>query len=108
MTVAQQQIEDLVKKIDVYQRALAEEKAKAISINERLNVAEKEAQAAGPIIEDLEARVEHTLKVAQQHKKETEQVKQKLVQSDAEKNKIKNELVKAQAQIQTLMKRQAS
>jgi len=30
------------------------------------------------------------------------------VQSDAEKNRIKNDLVKAQAQIQTLMKRQAS
>jgi septal ring factor EnvC (AmiA/AmiB activator) len=71
-------------------------------------IAEKEAQAAGPIIEDLESKVEHTLKTVQQHKKETEQVKQKLVQSDAEKNRIKNDLIKANAQIQTLMKRQAS
>lgn len=108
MTVAQQQMEDLHKKIDVMQRALEAEKAKNSSMNERLVAAEKEAQAAGPIIADLESRVEHTLKVAQQHKKETEQVKQKLVQSDAEKNKIKNELVKAQAEIKTLMKRQAS
>jgi hypothetical protein len=108
VTVAQQQIEDLVKKADRISRALEAEKAKVISLSERLATAEKEAQAAGPMIEDLEAKVEHTLKVAQQHKKETEQVKQKLVQSDAEKNKVKNELVKAQAQIQTLMKRQAS
>lgn len=108
MTVAQQQVEDLHKKIDVFQRALEAEKQKVISMTDRLNTAEKEAQSAGPIIQDLENKVEHTLKTAQQHKKETEAVKQKLVQSEAEKNRIKNELVKAQAQIQTLMKRQAS
>lgn len=107
-TVGQQQVEELVKKADRVSRALDAEKAKVIQLSERLASAEKEAAAAGPIISDLEARVEHTLKTAQQHKKETEAVKQKLVQSEGEKNKIKNELVKAQAQIATLMKRQAS
>ena len=106
-TVGQQQIEELVKKADRIARALEAEKAKVIQLSERLAASEKEAQAAGPIISDLEARVDHTLKTAQQHKKDADQVKQKLVQSEAEKNKIKNELMKAQAQIQTLMKRQA-
>ncbi|MBS1958062.1 MAG: hypothetical protein JST80_01190 [Bdellovibrionales bacterium] len=107
-TVAQQQIDDLLKRVDRVTRALEAEKAKVNSLSERVATAEKEAQTASPIIEDLELKVENQVKVAQQHKKETEQVKQRLVQSDAEKNKIKNELVKAQAQIQTLMKRQAS
>jgi uncharacterized coiled-coil DUF342 family protein len=42
-----------------------------------------------------------------QYKKEIDSMKQKMVQADAEKNKVKNELLKAQAQIQTLMKRAA-
>ncbi len=102
------QIEELSKKLERTNRALEAEKIKVKTLSERVTVAEKEAQGAGPMIEDLESKVEHTLKLAQQHKKETEQVKQKVVQSEAEKNKIKNELTKAQAQIQTLMKRQAA
>ena len=102
------QVEELTKKLERNQRALETEKSKVKALSERVIVAEKEAQSSGPLIEDLESKIEFTLKTVQQHKKETEQVKQKLVQSDAEKNRIKNDLVKAQAQIQTLMKRQAS
>jgi DNA repair exonuclease SbcCD ATPase subunit len=101
-------LDESVKKSERLQRAFDAEKVKLKTLSERVMIAEKEAQAAGPIIEDLESKVEHTLKTVQQHKKETEQVKQKLVQSDAEKNRIKNDLIKANAQIQTLMKRQAS
>lgn len=100
--------EDLEKKLDRVQRALDAEKVKTSSLLERALNAEKEAQSSAPMISDLEAKVEHTLKTSMQYKKEIDSMKQKLVQSDAEKNKIKNELLKAQAQIQTLMKRQAS
>lgn len=105
---SQKQIEELTKKVERTERAFNAEKAKIKSLSERVIIAEREAQSAAPMVKDLESKVEHTLKTAQQHKKETEAVKQKLVQSEAEKNKIKNELVKAQAQIQTLMKRQAA
>jgi hypothetical protein len=108
MGMNQKHIDELNKKMERNQRALEAEKLKVKSLSERVIVAEKEAQSAGPLIDDLESKVEQTLKFVQQHKKETEVVKQKLVQSDAEKNKIKNDLMKAQAQIQTLMKRQAS
>jgi hypothetical protein len=104
----QKHLEELTKKMERNQRALDSEKLKVKTLSERVIIAEKEAQSAGPLIDDLESKVEHTLKVVQQHKKETEQVKLKLVQSDAEKNRIKNDLMKAQAQIQTMMKRQAS
>jgi hypothetical protein len=106
--MSQKYLEELTKKMERTQRALEAEKLKVKTLSERAMVAEKEAQASGPLIDDLESKVEHTLKVVQQHKKETEQIKLKLVQSDAEKNKVKNELMKAQAQIQTLMKRQAA
>ena len=106
--MSQKYLDDLTKKMERTQRALDAEKLKVKTLSERAMIAEKEAQASGPLIDDLESKVEHTLKVVQQHKKETEQVKLKLVQSDAEKNKVKNELMKAQAQIQTLMKRQAA
>jgi hypothetical protein len=106
--MSQKYIDELTKKMERFQRALEAEKLKVKTLSDRATVAEKEAQASGPLIDDLESKVEHTLKVVQQHKKETEQVKQKLVQSEAEKNKVKNELMKAQAQIQTLMKRQAA
>jgi hypothetical protein len=101
------QMDDLVKKVDRLTRALESEKQKVKMLSDRVTVAEKEAQSASPLIEDLEAKVETTLKNSQQYKKETEAVKQKLVQAEAEKNKIKNELIKAQAQIQTLNKRLA-
>lgn len=100
--------EELTKKLERGQRALDAEKVKVKNLSERVITAEREAQFTAPLVEDLESKVEHTLKVVQQHKKETEQVKQKLVQSEAEKNRIKNDLLKANAQIQTLMKRQAS
>jgi chromosome segregation ATPase len=101
------QMDDLLKKVDRLTRALESEKQKVKMLSDRVTVAEKEAQSASPLIEDLEAKVETTLKNSQQYKKETEAVKQKLVQAEAEKNKIKNELIKAQAQIQTLNKRLA-
>ena len=101
------QMDDLLKKVDRLSRALEAEKQKVKMLSDRVTVAEKEAQSAAPLIEDLEAKVETTLKSSQQYKKETELVKQKLVQAEAEKNKIKNELLKAQAQIQTLNKRLA-
>jgi len=103
-----QQADELFKKVDRLSRALEAEKSKVKTLVDRVTVAEKEAQSASPMIEDLEGKVEVALKNAQQYKKETENVKQKLVQSEAEKNKIKNELLKAEAQIQTLMKRHAS
>jgi len=102
------QIEELTKKAERFSRALEAEKQKVKMLSERAVSAEKEAQGASPLVDDLERKVEASIKMAQQHKKETEIVKQKLVQSDAEKNKIKNDLLKAQAQIQTLMKRQAA
>ena len=102
------QMEELVKKVERFSRALEAEKQKVKILSERAVSAEKEAQGASPLIGDLERKVETTLKMAQQHKKETELVKQKLVQSDAEKNKITNDLLKAQAQIQTMMKRKVS
>ena len=85
------QIDELTKKLDRTVRALEAEKTKVKALSERVTVAEKEAQSSAPLLSDLEAKVEHTLKVAQQHKKETEQVKQKLVAAEAEKNKNKNE-----------------
>ena len=103
----QKHVEEVTKRMERLQRTLEAEKLKVKTLSERVVVAEKEAQSAGPIISDLEARVEHTFKVSQQSKKETETVKQKLVQTEAEKNKIANDLVKVQAQVQTLMKRQA-
>ena len=104
----QKQMEELSKKVERTTRALDAEKIKVQSLSERVMVAEKAAQSTTPMVKDLESKVEHTLKAAQQHKKETDSVKQKLVQAEAEKNKIKNELMKTQAQIQTLMKRQAA
>jgi len=102
------QIEELSKKAERLARALEAEKGKVKGLLDRTLIAEKEAQSSTPLIAELEKKVENTLKMAQQHKKETEHVKQKLVQSEAEKNKIKNDLLKVQAQVQTLMKRQAS
>lgn len=107
-SLGQKQLDEMGKKLERTLRALDSEKLKVKSLSERAIVAEKDAQATGPLVQDLEAKVEHALKVAQQHKKDTDVVKQKLIQADAEKNKIKNELTKAQAQIQTLMKRQAA
>ncbi len=105
---AQKQIEELNKKYERTVRALEAEKAKIKVLNERAMSAEKEAQSTAPLVKDLETKVEHALKVNQQHKKEMETMKLKHVQAEAEKNRIKNDLVKAQAQIQTLMKRQAA
>ncbi len=102
------QIEELNKKAERLSRALEAEKQKMAGILERAVTAEKEAQSSTAMISDFEKKVETVSKMAQQHKKETEQVKQKLIQVDAEKNKVKNDLLKAQAQIQTLMKRQAA
>jgi hypothetical protein len=107
-SVAHQQMEEMNKKYERMYRSLEAEKIKVKTLSDRVIVAEKEAQSAGPLIEDLEGKVENTLKIAQQHKKETEAMKLKLVQAEGEKNKVKNELMKAQAQIQTLMKRHAS
>ena len=101
------QIEELTKKSDRLNRALEAEKQKIKVLSDRAVAAEKEAQSSTPLIADLENKIEVALKTGQQHKKETEAVKQKLVQSNAETNKIKNDLLKANAQIQTLMKRQA-
>jgi hypothetical protein len=81
--MSQKYIDELTKKMERIQRALDAEKLKVKTLSDRATVAEKEAQASGPLIDDLESKVEHTLKVVQQHKKETEQVKQKLVQSEA-------------------------
>ena len=103
-----QHAEELNRKVERMQRAIETEKAKVKTLSERVIFAEKEAQSAAPMIDDLERKVETTLKVAQQHKKEAEQMKLKLVQAEAEKNKIKNEVVKAEAQIKTLLKRHAS
>jgi hypothetical protein len=100
--------EDLEKRLDRVQRMLEAEKSKIKGLLDRTLSAEKEAQASAPIISDLEARMEHTLKTSIQYKKEIDALKLKIVQSEAEKNKIKNELLKAQAQIQTLLKRQAA
>jgi hypothetical protein len=100
--------EDVNKKLDRTLRVLDSEKAKVASLSERVMAAEKAAEKSGPQIKDLESKVETTLKASLQHKKDVELVKQKLVQSEAEKNKIQNELIKAQAQISTLMKRQAA
>ncbi len=69
------QIEELTKKLDRTMRALEAEKEKVKSLSERVIVAEKEAQGKGPQIEGLEQKIEHTLKMVQQHKKETETVK---------------------------------
>ncbi len=100
--------EELEKKLDRVQRSLDAEKAKTSALLERALNAEKDSQSSAHLITDLEAKVEHSLKTTIQYKKEIESMKQKMVQSDAEKNKVKNDLLKAQAQIQTLMKRQAA
>jgi len=102
------QLEDMTKKVDRFSRALEAEKQKVKVLSERVIAAEKEAQGASPVIDDLERKIENSLRMVQQYKKEVETVKQKVIQSESEKNKIKNDLIKAQAQIQTLMKRQAS
>ena len=70
--------------------------------------AERELTKAEPLIKDLELKVETVMKTSNQAKKEVEAVKQRLVQSEAEKNRIQNDLVKAKAEIATLMKRHAS
>ncbi|NDF14374.1 hypothetical protein EB061_03510 [bacterium] len=100
--------EDLEKKIERLQRALESEKSKTKAFLERALAAEKEAQSSGPIISDLEAKVEHVLKTSLQYKKDIDAMKLKLVQSEQEKNKLKNELLNAQSQIKTLQKRQAA
>ena len=100
--------EDLEKKIDRLRRALDSEKEKTKSILDRALAAEKEAQSSAPIISDLEAKVEHVLKTSLQYKKDIDAMKLKLVQAEQEKNKLKNELLNAQAQIKTLQKRQAA
>jgi hypothetical protein len=100
--------EDGDKKFERVNKLYEAEKMKTKTLLDRALAAEKEAQSSTPLINDLEAKIEHTLKTAAQYKKEIDNVKLKLVQSDAEKNKIKNELLKAQAEIKTLMKRQAS
>jgi hypothetical protein len=102
------QVEELNKKLERQQRQLENEKLKVKALSERVTGAEREAQAAAPLVDDLERKVENALKLAQQHKTETDQMKMKLVQAAGEKNKVANELMKAQAQIQTLMKRHAS
>jgi hypothetical protein len=102
------QIDELNKKADRFARALESEKQKVKTFLDRALVAEREAQSSAPIISDLERKLETASRMSQQSKKETEVVKQKLIQSDAEKNKINNDLIKAQAQIQTLLKRQAA
>jgi hypothetical protein len=100
--------EDLEKKIDRLRRALESEKAKTKTFLDRALAAEKEAQSSAPIISDLEAKVEHVLKTSLQYKKDIDAMKLKLIQAEQEKNKLKNELLNAQAQIKTLQKRQAA
>lgn len=100
--------EDLEKKIDRLRRALETEKTKTKAFLDRALAAEKEAQNSAPIISDLEAKVEHVLKTSLQYKKDIDAMKLKLVQAEQEKNKLKNELLNAQAQIKTLQKRQAA
>lgn len=100
--------EDLEKKIGRLRRALESEKAKTKTFLDRALAAEKEAQSSAPIISDLEAKVEHVLKTSLQYKKDIDAMKLKLVQAEQEKNKLKNELLNAQAQIKTLQKRQAA
>jgi hypothetical protein len=107
-TSAQRSIEELNKKLDRASRALEAEKSKSAQLSARAMSAEKELAKSGPMIQDLEAKVETVMKTSNQAKKEVETVKQRLVQAEAEKNRIQNELVKAQGQIATLMKRQAS
>jgi hypothetical protein len=99
--------EEIEKKLERMQRSLEAEKAKVKGLLDRTLAAEKESQASAPIMSDLEAKVEHQLKTSIQYKKEIDNLKQKVVQAEAEKNKVKNELIKAQAQIQTLTKRLA-
>ena len=106
-TTIRMSTEEIEKKLERLQRTLDAEKAKVKGLLDRTLAAEKESQASAPIISDLEAKVEYQLKTSIQYKKEIDQLKQKLVQADAEKNKVKNELIKAQAQIQTLNKRLA-
>jgi len=106
-TTIRMSTEELEKKLERLQRSLEAEKAKVKGLLDRALVAEKESQASAPIISDLEAKVEHQLKTSIQYKKEIDNLKQKVVQAEAEKNKVKNELLKAQAQIQTLTKRLA-
>ncbi len=102
------QVEELSKKSERLTRALEAEKQKVKGLLDRAMLAEKEVQGSTSATGELERKAENALKLVQVSKKETEVVKQKLMQSEAEKNKIKNDLIKAQAQIQTLMKRQAS
>ncbi len=106
-TTIRSHTEDLEKKLDRVQKSFEAEKAKTSALLERALNAEKESQGSAHLITDLEAKMEYTLKTSMQYKKEIDSMKQKMVQADAEKNKIKNELLKAQAQIQTLMKRAA-
>jgi chromosome segregation ATPase len=106
-TTIRSNTEDLEKKLDRVQKSFEAEKAKTSALLERALNAEKDSQGSAHLITDLEAKVEHTLKTSMQYKKEIDSMKQKMVQADAEKNKVKNELLKAQAQIQTLMKRAA-
>ena len=107
-TSAQRNLEEMGKKLERANRALEAEKAKSNQLSARAMSAEKELAKSGPMIQDLEAKVETVMKTSNQAKKEVETVKQRLVQAEAEKNRIQNELVKAQGQIATLMKRQAS
>jgi hypothetical protein len=99
--------EDLQKRVERLQRSLESEKAKVGGLLDRALAAEREAQASAPIISDLEGKVEYQLKTSLQYKKEIDNLKLKVVQAEAEKNKVKNELLKAQSQIQTLNKRLA-
>ena len=106
--VGQVQLEEATKKAERLQRALETEKAKVKQLSERVIAAEKESSSSGPLVQDLERKVEHSSKLAQNFKKEAETLKQKLVQSDAEKNKLRNEIRTLQAEMQTQLKRQAS
>jgi hypothetical protein len=101
------QLDEMTKKTERLQRALEAEKVKVKQLSERITVAERESQAAVPMVKDLESKVDQALKLAQQNKKESDGLKQKVVQAEQEKNKVMNELSKAQAQIATLQKRQA-
>lgn len=106
--LAARSLDEAQKKLDRTQRALEAEKQKSAQFSARALSAERELGKADPIIKDLEMKVETVMKTSNQAKKEVESLKQRLVQADAEKNRIQNELMKAQAQIATLMKRHAS
>jgi len=89
-------------------RALETERERSKNLAERCIQSERDANQAHHKIQETKSRFDQAMRQLQTLKKDQEQTKVKIVQGEQEKNKLQNEIKKLQAQLQTIMKRQAS